>query len=289
MAASVLRSSKERDNFQRLARLSMGGGTVLLREVFDMKCPPRNLPTILQDPHTEELLEGARLSKEEWKCLYPSSRKYGKSRDFDITLLFRLLRTICDLTPPKTGWDALPASTDDSLKADLARIKYYRNKIYHTNENMKISDDKFSVLWREISETLVRVAGKISRTKAREWKNAIRKFLKDPLTEKDKRYKLELRRWYQNDKEVMEHLKDLDKEIKLLKKEIELLKKKVGKEARRIRRKEKSTAQHIVKCFRQGLQDITHRSELVSRPNSSAGGQLVYIFCTYFTSKVFSL
>ena len=282
MAASVLRSSKERDNFLRFARLLIAGGTVLLRGVFDMKCPPRNLPTILQDPYTEELLEGAGLSKEEWKCLYPSSRKYGKSIDFDITLLFRLLRTICGLTRPKTGWSALPASTDDSLEADLARIKYYRNKICHTNEYMKISDDEFSVLWREISETLVRVAGKISRKKAKEWKDAIRKFLKDPLTEKDERYRLELRRWYQNDKEVIEHLRDLDKEVKLVKKEIKLVKEKVGKEARRIRRKQKSGAKRIKKCFRQGLQGTTHRSELVGRPNSSAGGQLVYIFLYIF-------
>ena len=282
MAASVLRSSKEKDNFQRLARLLIGGGTVLLREVFDMKCPPRNLPTILQDPHTKELLQGAWLYKEEWKSLYPSSRKYGKSRDFDITFLSRLLRTICGLTPPKMGWNALPASTDYSLEADLVRIKYYRDELCHTNENMEISDDEFSFLWREISEALVRVAGKISRTKAKEWKDAIRKFLKDPLTEKDKRYNLELRRWYQNDKELIEHLRDLDKEMKLVKKEIKLVKEKFGKEARRIRRKQKSGAKRIMKCLRQGLQDITCPSELVGRPNSSAGGQLVYIFLYIF-------
>ena len=35
----VFRSSKGRDNFQRLARLLISGGTVLLREVFDVKCP----------------------------------------------------------------------------------------------------------------------------------------------------------------------------------------------------------------------------------------------------------
>ena len=118
----------------------------------------------------------------------PSTGMYGKSTDFDITLLFRLLRTICGLAPPVTGWDALPASTDDSLEADLARIKYYRNSIYgHVNENMEISDDEFSVLWREISEALVRIASQISPAKAKQWQNAIDTFLKNPLTEEDKR------------------------------------------------------------------------------------------------------
>ena len=165
----VFRSSKGRDNFQRLARLLISGGTVLLREVFDVKCPPSNLPATLQNPATEKLLKAAKLTKPQWDCLYPSAGTYGKSTDFDITLLFRLLRTICGLTPPVTGWDTLPASTDDSLEADLARIKYYRNSMYgHVTENMEISDDEFSRLWKEISEALARVAGQISPAKAKE-------------------------------------------------------------------------------------------------------------------------
>ena len=184
----VLCSSKGRDNFQRLARLLISGGTVLLREAFDIKRPPSNLSTTLQNPATKKLLKAAKLTKPQWDCLYPSPGMYGKSTDFDITLLFRLLRTICGLAPPVTGWDALPISTDDSLEADLARIKYYRNSIYgHVNENMEISDDEFSVLWREISEALVRIASQISPAKAKQWQNAIDTFLKNPLTEEDKR------------------------------------------------------------------------------------------------------
>ena len=76
----VFRSSKGRDNFQRLARLLISGGTVLLREVFDVKCPPSNLPATLQNPATEKLLKTAKLTKPQWDCLYPSTRTYGKSQ-----------------------------------------------------------------------------------------------------------------------------------------------------------------------------------------------------------------
>ena len=135
----ALRSSKGRDNYQRLARLLISGGTVLLREAFDIKCPQSDLSTTLQNPATKKLLKAAKL------C--PSPEMCGKLIDFDITLLFRLLRTICGLTPPVTGWDALPACTDNSLESDLARINYYRNSICgQVNENMEISDDEFSVL-----------------------------------------------------------------------------------------------------------------------------------------------
>ena len=241
MAASldpdeVLRSSKGRDNFQRLARLLISGGTVLLREAFDIKCPPSNLSTILQNPATKKLLGTAKLTKPQRDCLYPYPGMFGKSTDFDITLLFRLLRTICGLTPPVTGWDVLPAITDDSLEADLARIKYYRNSLYgHVNENMEISDDDFSVLWREISEALVRIAGQISPAKAKEWKNAIDTFLKDPLTEEDKRHEQELRQWYQNDTEVKEYLEKVESSVKHLEKEAQYLRQEVREEAQDIK------------------------------------------------------
>ena len=315
----VLRSSKGRDNFQRLTRLLISGGTVLLREVFDIKCPSSNLPITLQNPAMKKLLKAAKLTKPQKDCLYPSPGMYGKSTDFDITLLFRLLRTICGLTAPVTGWDALPASTDDSLEAYLARIKYYRNSIYgHVKENMEISDDEFSVLWKEISEALVRIAGQISPAKAKEWKNAIDTFLKNPLTEEDKRHEQELQRWYQNDTEVKEYLEKVESSVKHLEtylehevreqaqdikdelggkvestaQKVQHLGQEVRDEAQDIKDqlggKVESTAQEV-QCLRQELrdvaQDIKDRLELGGQPNSSAGGQLVYFF---FKVKVFS-
>ena len=265
----VLCSSKGRDNFQRLARLLISGGTVLLREAFDIKCPPSNLSTTLQNPATKKLLKAAKLTKPQWDCLYPSPGMFGKSTDFDITLLFRLLRTICGLAPPAMGWDALPASTDDSLEADLARIKYYRNSIYgHVNENMEISDDEFSVLWREISEALVRVAGQISLAKAKEWKNAIDTFLKDPLTEEDKRHEQELQRWYQNDTEVKEYLEKVESSMKHLEKEAQYVRQEVREEAQDIKDelggKVESTAQQVQRLG----QDI--KDELRGKVESTA-------------------
>jgi len=123
---------------------------------------------MLKNPATEKQLRSAKLTKPQWYCLYPSPGVYGKSADFDVTLLFRLLRTICSLPPPATGWDALPTSTDDSLEADLVRIKYYRNSVYgHVSQNMEITDDEFPQLWEDISEALLRIASKISSRKKR--------------------------------------------------------------------------------------------------------------------------
>ncbi len=206
----VLRSTTGKSNFQRAARLLISGGTTLLREIFDLICPPSNLSTTLKNPTTEKQLKAARLTKPQWDCLYPSPGLYGKSTDFDVTLLFKLLRTICSLSPPLTGWDVLPASTDHSLAADLARIKYYRNSVYgHVNQKMEITDDEFPLLWQEISESLVRVAGQISHTNKTEWQGAIGNFLNDPLTAEDERNVQELLRWYENDIEVKKSMDEL--------------------------------------------------------------------------------
>ena len=209
-AEEVLRSTAGKTNFQRLARLLISGGTSLLREVFDSIHPPTQIPTLLSNPTAKTQLKAANLTKPQWDCLYPSPGVYGKSKEFDVTLLFRLLRTLCNLIPPAKGWDALPATADLSLTADLSRIKYFRNSVYgHVNQSMEITDDEFSSLWQEISGALVRIAGQISHAKKIEWQEAIDNFLKNPLTVEDERYVEEIARWYQNDIEVKKSIEDL--------------------------------------------------------------------------------
>ena len=205
-----LRSTAGKANFQRLSRLLISGGTCLLREIFDGICAPFNLPTMLSNTATKNLLKRAKLTKPQWDCLYPSPGTYGRSTDFDVTLLFRLLRTICNLAPPAMGWDVLPAPVDHSLTAELARIKYYRNTVYgHVKQDMEVTDDEFPSLWQEISGALVRIAGQISHAKKTEWQGAIDKFLTDPLTEEDERNVEELTRWCNDDVEVKKSIEVL--------------------------------------------------------------------------------
>ena len=213
----ALRTTDEKANFQRIARLLMCGGVTLLREVFDSIHSSANLPGVLSNPATVRQLNGARLTKPERDRIYLPSGGYGKSSDFDITLLFRLLRTICNMAPPITGWGTLPHNTDHTLVADLARIKYYRNSIYGHNQTMEIPDAEFVDLWREISEALVRIAGTLSNAKRDEWKKSIEKFLHDPLTPGAEKYVSELQSWYKKDSDVKEEVEKLTNEMKQMK------------------------------------------------------------------------
>ena len=132
MAEEALRSTTLKANFHRLTRLLMRGGVNLFRETFDSIHSPADLPLRLADSTVQAQLKRARLTQPEKVRLYPSTGVYGKSNNFDITLIFKLFRTICSLTPPPgpRGWDNLPNRSDHTLVADLVRIKYYRNEIY---------------------------------------------------------------------------------------------------------------------------------------------------------------
>lgn len=209
-AEEALHSTRAKANFQRLTRLLMCGGLRLLRDTFDSIHSPADLPLRLSDPSIQAQLRGARLTRPEWDCLNPSPGVYGKSTDFDITLIFRLLRTICNLTPPSgpRGWDDLPNNSDHSLEADLVRIKYYRNEVYGHSKTMEITDTKFNDLWGKISEALMRIAAAISHEKKDEWKKSIDDFLVNALTPEEERYIEELDTWYKQDMDVKSEVEE---------------------------------------------------------------------------------
>ena len=219
MAEEALRSTSLRANFHRLTRLLMRGGVQLLRETLNSVCSPADLRFRLANPATWPQLNRAGLTQPERVRLYPSPGVYGKSDDFDITLIFKLFRTICGLTPPPgpRGWDDLPNSSDHTLVADLVRIKYYRNEIYAHLHGMEISDTEFGRLWEEIKETLLRIATNISSAKRDEWKKSINDLLRNPLTPDEERCIEELEIWYKQDMGVKDELLKLREEVSSLK------------------------------------------------------------------------
>ena len=225
-ADEELRTTDEKANFQRLTRLLMCGGLALLREVFDAIHPPANLPAVLSNPAVKKQLQTLRrnrvLTYPEWECLYnPSSGAYGMSTDFDISLLCKLLREICNLPSPITGWDTLPYSTNHSLEADLVRIRIYRNEIYGHNHSMEITDADFKKLWEKISEALLRIAGGISTAKRDEWKKSIESFFHDPLSPDAQENVIQLRLWYRKEIETKDKVEELAEEVKQMKIKLE--------------------------------------------------------------------
>ena len=95
------------------------------------------------------------LYKTQWDHLFPPGGGNPDSTTFDISLLFVLLTNICGLSPPSSGWYAKPPPIDNSLEANIARLKCFRNELYGHVTTTGIDDTTFTVLWNEISAALV--------------------------------------------------------------------------------------------------------------------------------------
>ena len=159
-APTLAPSTKETTNYARLCRLLVDGGTKALRYIFDKFHSPANLFTVLKagspEHSTLQSLKKKRIiNATQWGKLYPSPPSSVTSEDFDITLLMVLLRNMCGLAAPATGWDSLPSASDTSFEANIARVKYYRNSVYGHAEQASVDDPTFNLLWKDISAALV--------------------------------------------------------------------------------------------------------------------------------------
>ena len=117
-----------RINGARLRSLIIDVGTDTVRNCFDSTCPPETLTDVLYANY-DTLRRNNRCH--EMEKLFPPTGVLpampSTSKDYDITLLFSLLRNIYGLNPP---WNE-PSPDDISEAADLIRIKNYRNELSH--------------------------------------------------------------------------------------------------------------------------------------------------------------
>ena len=170
-APSPLASSPEKTNGNKLIRLLIDGGTTVLRNIFDYYHPPTNLASDLNSNYSilNKLLRKRVLNGHQWDKLFPPGGGVPDSNTFDITLLFLLLTNICGLSPPLTGWHTKPSPGDNSLEANLARVKFFRNELYGHVTSTAFDAAIFSSLWQEISAALLSLGldqAEIDRLKA---------------------------------------------------------------------------------------------------------------------------
>ncbi|XP_068733953.1 NLR family CARD domain-containing protein 4-like isoform X4 [Montipora capricornis] len=172
-AAPSFSSTKETTNYARLCRLLVDVGTQALRDTFDRIHPPSRLHGILAStspahPTLQSLRKRKILNVTQWGKLYPTIPSSVSSASFDITLLMVLLRNICGLgAPASTGsWDMLPPASDNSIEANIARIKYYRNNVYGHATQASIDEPTFHALWLDISNALLALGSAASYTSA---------------------------------------------------------------------------------------------------------------------------
>ncbi|XP_062583816.1 uncharacterized protein LOC134245553, partial [Saccostrea cucullata] len=177
--------SPEETNFLRFVNLVLRRARKALRIHFDTVHLPSNLATDLatQRPMLSSLKARQVINKVQWDKLFGVPNPMSK--DFDVTLLICLLRNMSPCTPaPAGGFDILPTPLDISIGADLARIKFYRNKMAHSSD-ARMNANEFNTSWTDVEEAIGRLGGSalLNETKALRF---------SPMDESEKELLLEL-------------------------------------------------------------------------------------------------
>ncbi|XP_063414552.1 uncharacterized protein LOC134696615 [Mytilus trossulus] len=131
-----------------------------VRDLFNQHYKPSSLiATLARDKAkiTNHLLNRHIISRKQMDLLYPTSG-ITSSENYDITLMICLLRNMTNILQPCLGYDKLPPVTETSDGADLARIKYYRNFMAHT-ETDELSNEDFNTMWICITKAIIRIGG----------------------------------------------------------------------------------------------------------------------------------
>ncbi|XP_028414371.1 uncharacterized protein LOC114537524 [Dendronephthya gigantea] len=188
---------KSKANYSRVCQLLVDkGGDALrlsLRDALHSMHPPSSLASALKaNKKTLQRMRYDIIKAPQWDLLFPISGT-PDSNKFDITLLTVLLRNICGLSPPATGWNVMPPVSDTSISANILRVKMFRNEVYGHIPTVGLDDTTFEKLWREISVPLVNLG--ISQEDIDELKVA-------PLSPEEVSYINSLKEWKKLDDDL---------------------------------------------------------------------------------------
>ena len=151
---TVYDASEEKTNGTKLERLLIDGGTNVLRKLLHFACPPEELWVIVKKKE-KKLKKKYRIPTEQWEILCPNSVP-PDYKTFDISLLFPMIREFYQLSAPSTGWSEMPAEDNNSLEANLLRIRSFRNELFH-RPSTGIAKVEFENRWKKIASSLTEI------------------------------------------------------------------------------------------------------------------------------------
>ena len=151
--------TQEHMNYARLCNVIVTLGADALRDVLvtQVPLPYADIYRALLG-HIAAIRAMRQIGREQFKLIFqdPQFRYTGTVDQFDITLLYTLIRNISSCPAPATGWgkppDDLPR--DVSLGACVERIRLIRNKISGHSADGKLADQAYEDHMAEINQIL---------------------------------------------------------------------------------------------------------------------------------------
>ena len=106
--------------------------TNLLQEVLRQHVPEKDIHKLLNDPAKKRTIIHFVRKLNQETTLYPHTGVFnGSYADFDVSLLYVLIRNLTGILDHSTGWGNVPDIRDNSIAANIDRIRILRNKYAH--------------------------------------------------------------------------------------------------------------------------------------------------------------
>lgn len=94
------------------------------------------------------------------ELLYPNGRIYaGDLSDMDVSILYILLRNHGTICPHENGWGNDPEEHDNSIAANIDRIRIAKNVIVSHSSNCLLTYEEFKNRWAVIRQCCVELGG----------------------------------------------------------------------------------------------------------------------------------
>lgn len=95
-------------------------------------------------------------SEEKKKCCSGSSDQPNYD-EFNVDLLYRLLKNLCPSLEPTKGWGKKPDSTDTKLGDDVERLIQFRDIHFEYADTTKFDPSNYEEIWSEIQSASERI------------------------------------------------------------------------------------------------------------------------------------
>lgn len=112
-------------------------------------------------------------------------------KDFDVSLLYTLIRNLCPSVKPTQGWGIELIDSDTQVGDDIERLRLFRNTYYGHADSTIIPDDVFEDLWTGLKSVIQRLQIYTTNWRTTNYEEKLAKIEGRRCTDEDrKKYKL---------------------------------------------------------------------------------------------------
>lgn len=156
MALTTL--SQKQLNFARFSILCVDIIKLPLADILYMFIEPHQLEKKIKKSHSLQTGEHKLHQVQRTKCCYNAyTCMYPDYNNFDVTLLYKLIRHLCPSLEPTNKWGNKPTEIDLSVGDDIERIRELRNAYFAHIESTEISNDELKDLWKTAKTMIYRL------------------------------------------------------------------------------------------------------------------------------------